>query len=129
MRLVNRRETPSGGFTYTDPLTTRFFSTDSTFDSLVKKVSDYQSAQGIETPSNLALLIEDQICMRQPPGKCRYSKLAGDQVSRVIHKAASVVDKLLGTTLEKKARGCGGCGRRRQKLNSISLTRNAQKNT
>lgn len=123
MRLRNKRETPVGGFTYSDPISERWFDTDSTFKSLVTKVRGYHQANGFETPENLETLIEDQICMRQPPGRCFYTSGLGDQISKVIHKVAGAVDKVAGTQLERKARGCGGCGKRRTKLNQLSLPR------
>lgn len=120
MRLRNKRETPVGGFNYHDPVSARFFDTDSNFDSLVDKVRNYHLANGMPTPPNLIELIEDQICTRQPPGRCYYTKQLGDQVTQVIHGVAGAVDKVLGTNLQQKARGCGGCAKRRAKLNQLS---------
>lgn len=120
MRLRNKRETPVGGFNYTDPISERFFDTDSTFDSLVDKVRNYHAANGFSSPPNLALIIEDQICTRQPQGRCYYTSGLGDQVSKVIHGVAAAVDKVAGTNLQKKARGCGGCAKRRAKLNQLN---------
>jgi hypothetical protein len=77
-------------------------------------------ANGIEVPYDLDKMIEDQICTRQPKGKCYYTKGLGDKISKAIHSVASVVDKVAGTQLEKKARGCSGCAKRRQRLNNLS---------
>jgi len=76
----------------------------------------------ISIPTNLWDCIEDQICTRQPAGKCFYENKAGDQISQIIHVFAGGIDKLASSIgiesgLEKAARGCTGCGRRRVKLN------------
>lgn len=78
---------------------------------------------GIEVPENLSLLVEDQICQSMPRGKC-YSAGAGDVVSSVIHSVARVADRVtrkagVPTQLEKKAKGCAGCNKRRQKMNGL----------
>ena len=120
MRLRNKRETPVGGFNYHDDISQRFFDTDSTFDSLVDKVRNYHQANGMDSPLNLGELIEDQICTRQPPGRCYYTSGAGDQLAKAIHGVAGAVDKVLGTNLQQKARGCGGCAKRRARLNQLN---------
>jgi hypothetical protein len=106
-----------GGFSYKDP-SGRTFQTSSSFDSLVRTVKSFYLANGWDIPANLEHLIEDQICTRQPPDRCYYTKGLGDRVSLVIHSIAGAVDKVAGTKLEKKARGCGGCGQRRMSMNS-----------
>lgn len=66
------------------------------------------------------MIVEDQICSRQPAGKCFYTKAIGDGVSALIHMGARVVDKALGTNLETKARGCSKCAKRRARLNQLT---------
>lgn len=88
-------------------------------DALESKVTAYMERNNISVPEDLREIIEDQICMRQPPKKCRYSRKAGDMISAVIHSVAGAVDSVAGTQLQKKARGCGGCGKRRQRLNQL----------
>ena len=44
----------------------------------------------------------------------------GDKIAQAIHTFAGVADKVLGTKLEHKARGCSSCNRRRNALNSLS---------
>lgn len=81
-------------------------------------------AQGERIPGNLEELIEDQICARQPEGRCWKSKVnLGDKVSSVTHSVAGAIDFVVKKTtgkdpgLKKKAAGCRGCGKRRKKLN------------
>ncbi len=118
MRLRNRSEPPSGGFFYDDPVLGLRIATDSTLDRLVDDVASLYRANGKPVPDYLFNLIEDQICSRQAPGVCYYTRGLGDRVSKVIHGVAGVVDRIFGTKLEKKARGCGNCSGRRTKLNS-----------
>jgi hypothetical protein len=54
---------------------------------------------------------------RQPAERCWMG--AGDHVAQAIHGVARVVDKIAGTRLEQKAKGCSSCQRRRQTLNSF----------
>lgn len=82
-------------------------------------VEAYYSSNGIEIPSDLDEIIEDQICQRQPESKCKYSGL-GDRIAQGIHILAGAVDAVAGTELKKKAKRCSTCGSRRQKLNKIS---------
>jgi hypothetical protein len=118
MKLKDQRRSPVGGFYFNDPISGRQIVTDGNFDRLFRAVCSLYQAMGYEIPGNLRDVIEDQICMRQPADRCYYTKGLGDRLSLVVHKVAANVDKVLGTQLEKKARGCGGCGRRRMKLNT-----------
>lgn len=117
MKLINKLQSVPGGFWYRVPETGKVVKTDSTFDNLLDLVAGYYRMEEIPLPEFWEAAVEDQICSRIPGKYCRYTKGLGDKISKVIHKAARVVDKVLGTELEKKARGCGGCGRRRQRLN------------
>lgn len=116
MKLKNKNDTPIGGFYYDDPITGRPIVTDRNFDNLVRGVHDYYVSRGIQVPDKLAALIEDQICMRQPPDKCFYKGL-GDRIAQTIHTAAAAVDKVAGTNLQTTARRCGKCSKRRVNLN------------
>lgn len=117
MRLKDRTASPVGGFYYDDPETGQRIFTDGNFQKLINGVREWYKLKGIPIPEKLAELIEDSICIRQPPGKCYYTKGTGDQISRFIHTAASVIDRVAGTQLEKRARGCGGCSGRRVRIN------------
>lgn len=118
MKLKDIRRTPIGGFYFDDPVSERRIATDGNFDKLFRSVCSVYQAMGYEIPDNLADVIEDQICMRQPADRCYYTKGLGDRISLVVHKVAAKIDQALGTKLEQRARGCGGCGSRRTKLNT-----------
>lgn len=120
MKLRDRNRSPVGGFYYRCPILNRTLKTGGGLDKLVRYVEDVYFANKIEIPGNLSLIIEDQICTRQPADRCYYTKGLGDGVSMVIHSAAKVVDRILGTKLEKRARGCSGCSKRRAKLNAVN---------
>jgi hypothetical protein len=117
MRLIDRNHTPVGGFFYVVPETGDKVATSSNLESLTDLVYGYYNLKSLTIPDYLPAMIEDQICMRQPEGRCRYTKGWGDRISNVVSKVAGAIDKVAGTDLKRRARGCGGCGKRRQKLN------------
>lgn len=118
MRLKDRNTTPVGGFYYIEPDLGITISTQSSFDSLVRAVRERRAANMLASPDNLAALIEDQICTRQPANKCYYTSGLGDRISQGIHAVTQVIDSVAGTELTKKARGCSKCAQRRNALNS-----------
>lgn len=116
MRLLNKDSTPIGGYYFDDPILGRRVFTQGGFNDLIKMVV------GLRDANDLPIIdpqeIEDQICDRQPPGRCRMG--LGDKIAVTIHGVARVVDKAIGTQLEQKAKTCVSCGKRRERLNSIS---------
>lgn len=74
-------------------------------------------SNGMKPPSDIADMIENQICERQPSDRCWIG--AGDHVANVIHGAARIVDKVLKTNLESRAKGCSSCRQRREALNNM----------
>lgn len=121
MRLWNRHDAPVGGWYYILEDGTRIpqKGTTTSLPKLADMVADYLEANGKVVPEYLEEEVEDQICMRQPDGKCRYTKKAGDMLSAAITGAAGMVDRALGTNLKQKARRCGSCGRRRVRMNQL----------
>lgn len=117
MRLINRNQAPVGGFYYIIPETNDKVMASGNLESLNDSVAGYYQLKGLPLPSYLEARIEDQICMRQPEGRCRYTKGVGDLIAKAAHAVTGAIDKVAGTQLQKKARGCGGCARRRQRLN------------
>lgn len=126
MRLKDKRTAPVGGFYYIfsdeKEKEYRVNGYGGSFNALLSAVRTHMARNGVTIPSNLEDYIEDQICSRQPPDRCFYEKKAGDQISKGIHTFASGADKVaqvLGvkTQLEKKARGCIGCAKRRMAMN------------
>lgn len=114
MRLKDKLRAPVGGWYFDDPVMNKRISGGS-LRELVSRVNSFRYANGIEDLSEEE--IEDAICMRQPKERCWYTKKLGDSLTRVIHGVAGAVDRVLGTQLEKKARGCRKCGQRRVRLN------------
>ena len=117
MRLKDRNRSPIGGFNYDDPETGKVIVTQGNFDKLVSEVKAWHAANNIKSPPELEAMIENQICDRQPPDRC-YKRGLGDIAKSVISATAKAVDKVLGTSLEKKARRCGGCSKRRVMMNT-----------
>lgn len=118
MYIINRNESVIGGYYYDDPLLSRRIVTDGNLADLYKVVLGMRRANDIEDEPDLLHIIEEQICLRQPPGKCRMG--AGDFIASGIQKMAKVVDKVAGTKLEQKAKGCSSCAKRKRILNNFS---------
>lgn len=117
MQLKDRNRSPIGGFFYDDPETNRVIVTEGNFEKLVRDVRAWHAANGIKSPDVLVAMIENQICDRQPPDRC-FNGGFGDLTAKIIHAGAKAIDKVAGTQLYKKARGCGGCSKRRAIMNS-----------
>lgn len=125
MRLKDKYSAPVGGFYYTyesEGKPYRVNGCGGSFNALVGLVRTHMAQNNVQAPENLEALIEDQICSRQPADRCFYEAKAGDQLSKTIHAFARGTDniaKVLGfnTKLEKKARGCGACAKRRMAMN------------
>lgn len=121
MRLVNRNQSVPGGFFYRIPETGEKVMTSGNLDKLQKSVVGYYHLKKLDIPDDLGFLIEDQICERVPEQYCRYGRGMGDRIAQAIHSVAGVVDTVLGTNLKQRARGCGGCSKRRRKLNGATF--------
>lgn len=117
MRLLQKDSSPIGGFFFNDELLGRNVFTQGNFKNLVDEVIALRIANDLNVPETISQEIEDQICSRQPKGKCRMG--VGDKVAKVIQTAARAVDVVAGTQLEKKAKGCKGCRKRKVILNDF----------
>lgn len=125
MRLWNTSDSPVGGWKYTfsDDKGNSYTARGTSKTTLLASVRAEMKANNVEIPTNLWDYVEDQICSRQPSGKCYYENKPGDQIAKAIHVFAGGIDKaasLIGVTsnLEKRARECTTCGRRRVRLNN-----------
>lgn len=124
MKLKDTKISPVGGWFYSyqfakDGNNFTMVVRAESYRTLIANVKTDMRTNGHPIPDGIEALIEDQICQRQPSGKCWYEAKVGDQLANAIHFAARQADKVLGTSLEKKAKGCSSCNKRRQKLNSI----------
>lgn len=122
MKLKDPHLAPVGGWYYEFTLTreARTFPAiirSGSFRNLIANVKKDMEINGNEIPVDLAYQIEQQICQRQPEGRCWMQ--TGDQVANMIHSAARLIDSVAGTTLERKAKGCKVCGKRRSVLNQM----------
>lgn len=96
---------------------------DTDWGTFIHRIQMKMTNNGIPVPSNLDLLVEDQMCQRMPKGKC-YNAGLGDTVSGVIHTFAAAADKVtkktpFPTQLQKRAKGCSGCRKRSQTLDAM----------
>lgn len=95
--------------------------TDTSARSFPRKVREFMAINHQEPPDNLDALIEDQVCSRLPAGSCWMQ--AGDVTATAIHTVARVADRAAGilglktASLEKKAKGCSSCQKRRMAMN------------
>lgn len=124
MRLKNPNEEPIGGwrYWYEDSFKNRYFVAGDSRKTLFKNVRSDMKANGIAIPENLEAIIEDQICMKQPKGRCLYDQGLGDTIAKNVHVFAGGIDATMAkmgvkTQLEKRARECSGCAKRRMQLN------------
>ena len=122
MKLKDPKLAPVGGFYYKYYLTkgdlkfpAKVYG--SSLANLIANVKKDMEANRYPVPATLAYDIEQQICARQPEGRCWMQ--AGDAVANVIHSVARAIDNVTGSTLERKAKGCLACGKRRKKLNTM----------
>jgi hypothetical protein len=125
MRLKDRNGPIPGGlwYEYSDDNgnTYRVNGMDTVFGKpFFQKVSSDMTINNVQVPDNLEYLVEQQICGRI--SSQYYWQEAGDKVANVIHKFANLGDRVaasLGvqTNLEKSAKGCTACQKRRQAMN------------
>jgi hypothetical protein len=125
MKLKDNKRAPVGGWYYkytikrgnlTFPATVYGES----LDKLIANTKKDMLSNSYHVPEDLAWQVEDQICQRQPGDRCWYEPALGDTIASVIHGAAKLTDKVLGTKLEHRARGCSSCNKRRAALNKLS---------
>ena len=122
MKLKEPRRAPVGGFYYKYVITRNNLEFPATvygesLTRLIENVLKDMRSNGVTAPADIAEAIEIQICERQPADRCW--KGAGDHVAQAIHGVARVVDRIAGTKLEQKAKGCSSCRQRRQALNRM----------
>lgn len=125
MKLKNKNLAPVGGWFWRydikrGNLTFPAVVYGSTWNSLMQNIQKDYRSNGVELPSNIEQMVEDQICQRQPSDRCWYSDGLGDRIAQAIHTVAAVTDKVFKTKLEQKARGCVSCNKRRNAWNSVS---------
>jgi len=122
MKLKEPRRAPVGGWYYKYVITRNDLEFPATvfgesLSRLIENVIKDMRSNGVTAPNDLADIIESQICERQPADRCWVG--AGDRVAQAIHGVARVVDRIAGTRLEQKAKGCSSCRQRRQALNNL----------
>ena len=122
MKLKEPRRAPVGGFYYKYVITRDGMNFPATvygesLNKLIENTIKDMKSNGVEAPSDLDQIIENQICERQPAGRCWVG--VGDHVAIAIHTTARAVDKVFKTNLESRAKGCSSCRQRRQALNNL----------
>ena len=125
MKLKNKNLAPVGCWYFKyeikrDKLTFPAIVYGSTWSSLMQNIQKDYRSNGVQVPSDIEQMVEDQICQRQPSDRCWYSDGIGDRIAQAIHTVAAATDKVLGTKFERKARQCSNCNKRRNALNSLS---------
>jgi hypothetical protein len=122
MKLKDKNRAPVGGYFY--KYTIHRFSHDypatvygESWTRLIANIKKDMVSNAHPIPDDLEYQVEQQICARQPEDRCWQQ--SGDLTANLIHGAARLIDKIAGTKLERKAKGCAACGKRREKLNKI----------
>jgi len=129
MEIRDRWKSPPGGWSFLVEVdgSVQSITTPVSFSELVRLVAAFYANNKLENPESFERLVEEQICSRLPEDNnyCWGTSGIGDKTARLIHavaRGADNVSRRLGIrkdkeTLEKKAKGCSGCQRRRQKMN------------
>ena len=133
MKLKDRRKAPVGGYWFVyelvkdgETVQVRVNSNEGGIDGLIRRVKADMVVNSQPVPEDLDWIVEDQICQRQPEGQCFYEHKVGDQIANLIHIGARMVDGAVqavtgsSPNLEKKAKGCPSCNKRRKTLNNLS---------
>lgn len=133
MKLKDRRLAPVGGYFFDYEIDRngvktpmRVTSSDGGLDKLIERVKKDMGANKVPVPLDLEWQIENQICERQPDGRCWAEKnRLGDVVAAGVQAVAGVADQAIKIftgkkgTLKKKAKDCPGCKKRKARLNKI----------
>lgn len=117
VKLKTTREAPPNGGFYFITEDKERISSPTDLRRLVQLVADNYQANGKQIPSDLAQIIEDQICARIPASFCW--KGWGDIVANAIQLTAGAVDAVAGTKLQQSAKSCGSCAKRKRALNRL----------
>jgi hypothetical protein len=122
MKLKDRNRAPVGGWKYR--YTIHRFNLDfpatvygDSWTRLIANIKKDMVSNAHPVPNDLEYQVEQQICASQPADRCWQQ--SGDVTANLIHGAARLIDSIAGTRLEKKAKGCLSCGKRREKMNKI----------
>jgi hypothetical protein len=122
MKLKDRNRGPVGGWTFRYTIHRNHLDFPaivygSTWKNLIDNIHKDMRSNAHEVPADLEYQVEQQICERQPAD--RVWMQSGDIVANAIHGVAGMIDKVAGTKLVKKAKGCLACGKRRERMNKI----------
>lgn len=132
MKLKNRNNAPVGGYWFVYEIEkdgtkypVRVDGTNGGIDGLIAAVEKDMRAQNYPVPEDLAWIVEDQICQRQPSGICWKEARLGDKVAYLAQMAAATIDYVSVKTtgknpgLAQKAASCPSCAKRKKFLNSL----------
>ena len=112
MVLKDKAKTPKNGWRYFDP-NLEMWVESSSFERLIQDVMLFRVNKGKQNHNFLSQMIEDQICDGLPQEECD-----GRGLGDVVHTIAKPIAKVLDSTLKTNLGACGGCAKRRAKLNS-----------
>lgn len=112
VKIRDLSKIPELGWRYTSPDTGHQHTAD-TYEALVSSVAREKVQRGIQIPTYLEQMIQDQICDQNGGYGCESVGL-GDMVHAVAQPIAKVIDRVAGTNVQ----GCGACAKRRAMLNS-----------
>jgi hypothetical protein len=122
MKLKDKNRAPVGGFKYRYAIQRFNLSFPATvygdsWTRLIANIKRDMKSNDQPIPDDLEYQVEQQICAGQPEDRCWQQ--SGDVAANLIHGAARMIDSIAGTKLERKARLCLACGKRREKMNKI----------
>ena len=112
IKIEKENTTPRGGWTYVHPTSGRQFN-NSCLWVLRDFVTAHCEANGWGFSEEE---FRENVCGHSPYAKCYKANELGDYVSMIAQPIARAIDAVAGTNVA----GCGGCEKRRQKLNRLS---------
>lgn len=117
MKLKTLALAPPNGWGFIDPATKNVI-LENTYQELIATAVHKRALLGVEVPSSLGQIIQNQICdgiAQSERGKWCEEYGLGDVVSAIAQPIAKVIDRIAGTSIKT----CGACAQRRANLNKL----------
>jgi hypothetical protein len=112
--IIHENTAPRGGWTYVCPIT-QVRLNNSCLWVLREKVEKHCSINKLEFSETE---FRTNVCRNSPYAQCQDKTQLGDVVYKVASPIAAAIDAATGGRTNVK--GCGGCRKRREKLNLLS---------
>lgn len=117
IKIEREHFSPKEGWTYVDPQSGRVFN-NAVLWNLRDQVQAHKSANGWGFSEEE---FRQNVCSHSPFARCFQKTEAGDVVALVAQPIARAIDAVAASVgVKTNVAGCGGCKKRREKLNQLS---------